>query len=33
VVAREPAIQARRVELQNQLQDTCDKFLDQKVIP
>lgn len=33
VVSREPAIQQRRVEIQNQLQDSYDKFLDQKVNP
>ena len=31
IVAREPVLELRRVELQNQLQDTYDKFLDQKV--
>jgi len=30
VVAREPLLQARRVEIQNLLQDYQDKFLDQK---
>lgn len=33
VVAREPALGLRRVEIQNQLQETQDKFLDQKVNP
>jgi chromosome segregation ATPase len=33
IVAREPALSLRRVEVQNQLQDTQDKFLDQKVSP
>lgn len=33
VVAREPVLQFRRVEVQNQLQDADDKFLDQKVTP
>ncbi|WP_420967370.1 hypothetical protein [Bradyrhizobium sp. B120] len=33
VVSREPMIQQRRVEIQNQLQDSTDKFLDQKVNP
>ncbi|MGF6310255.1 chromosome segregation ATPase [Bradyrhizobium sp. i1.8.4] len=33
VVSREPAIQQRRVEIQNQLQESQDKFLDQKVNP
>ncbi|MGY3486723.1 chromosome segregation ATPase [Bradyrhizobium sp. USDA 4011] len=33
VVSREPMIQQRRVEIQNQLQESQDKFLDQKVNP
>ncbi|NEV02765.1 hypothetical protein [Bradyrhizobium uaiense] len=33
VVSREPMIQQRRVEIQNQLQESTDKFLDQKVNP
>lgn len=33
VVSREPMIQQRRVEIQNQLQESHDKFLDQKVNP
>ncbi len=33
VVAREPVLELRRVELQNQLQDTYDKFLDQRANP
>jgi chromosome segregation ATPase len=33
LVAHEPVLQFRRVEVQNQLQDTEDKFLDQKVNP
>ncbi|PDT74633.1 hypothetical protein [Bradyrhizobium sp. C9] len=33
VVSREPMIQQRRVEIQNQLQESQDKFLDQKVYP
>lgn len=33
IVAREPVLELRRVELQNQLQDTYDKFLDQKANP
>ncbi|MBR1206245.1 MULTISPECIES: hypothetical protein [unclassified Bradyrhizobium] len=33
VVSREPMIQQRRVEIQNQLQENQDKFLDQKVNP
>lgn len=33
VVSREPALQQRRVEIQNQLQESTDKFLDQKVNP
>ena len=33
LVAREPLLQARRVEIQNLLQDTQDKLLDQKAIP
>jgi chromosome segregation ATPase len=33
VVAREPVFALRRVELQNQMQDTGDKMLDQKVTP
>jgi chromosome segregation ATPase len=33
IVAREPVLGLRRVELQNELQDTNDKFLDQKAIP
>lgn len=33
IVAREPVLELRRVELQNQLKDTYDKFLDQKANP
>lgn len=33
LVAHEPVFQFRRVEVQNQLQDADDKFLDQKVNP
>lgn len=33
VVAREPVFALHRVELQNQMQDTGDKMLDQKVTP
>jgi chromosome segregation ATPase len=33
IVAHEPMLQQRRVEVQNQLQDADDKFLDQKVNP
>lgn len=33
IVAREPALGLRRVELQNQIQKTDDKFLDQKAVP
>ena len=33
LVAREPLLQARRVEIQNLLQDYQDKLLDQKAIP
>ncbi|WP_315833171.1 hypothetical protein [Bradyrhizobium prioriisuperbiae] len=33
IVAREPVLELRRVEMQNQLQDTYDKFLDQKENP
>ena len=33
VVSREPMIQQRRVEIQNQLQESQDKFLNQKVNP
>lgn len=33
IVAREPVLELRRVELQNQLQDTYDKFLDQRANP
>jgi len=33
VVAREPAFGFRRVEIQNTIQDTNDKFLDQKAVP
>jgi len=33
IVAREPVLGLRRVELQNQLQDSYDKFLDQKANP
>ncbi|WP_024506333.1 hypothetical protein [Bradyrhizobium sp. ARR65] len=33
IVAREPVLQLRRVEVQNQLQEADDKFLDQKVSP
>lgn len=33
LVAHEPAFGLRRVEVQNQLQDDQDKFLDQKVTP
>jgi chromosome segregation ATPase len=33
LVAREPVLGLRRVEIQNQLQDTRDKFLDQKATP
>ena len=33
MVAREPLLGARRVEIQNSLQDTNDKFLDQKATP
>ncbi len=33
LVAHEPVLQFRRVEMQNQLQDADDKFLDQKVTP
>lgn len=33
IVAREPVIGFRRVEIQKQLQDDDDKFLDQKVNP
>jgi chromosome segregation ATPase len=33
IVAREPVLGLRRVEIQNKLQDTCDKILDQKVTP
>lgn len=33
IVAREPVLGLRRVEIQNQLQDTEDKFLNQKATP
>jgi chromosome segregation ATPase len=33
IVAHEPVLGLRRVEIQNELQDTNDKFLDQKAIP
>jgi chromosome segregation ATPase len=33
IVAREPVLQARRVEIQNFLQDYQDKFLEQKATP
>ncbi|WP_407178615.1 hypothetical protein [Bradyrhizobium sp. STM 3562] len=33
IVAHEPMLQLRRVEVQNQLQEGDDKFLDQKVSP
>ncbi|UTD29748.1 hypothetical protein [Bradyrhizobium sp. WD16] len=33
IVAREPLLELRRVELQNQLQETYDKFLDQRANP
>jgi chromosome segregation ATPase len=33
IVAHEPVLQFRRVEVQNQLQNDEDKFLDQKVTP
>ncbi|WP_448044315.1 hypothetical protein [Bradyrhizobium liaoningense] len=33
IVAREPVLGLRRVEIQNQLQDADDKFLDQKATP
>jgi chromosome segregation ATPase len=33
LVAHEPVLGLRRVEVQNDLQDTNDKFLDQKAIP
>ncbi|WP_426425305.1 hypothetical protein [Bradyrhizobium genosp. A] len=33
IVAHEPALGLRRVEIQNELQTTNDKFLDQKVNP
>lgn len=33
LVAREPVLGLRRVEIQNKLQTTRDKFLDQKVTP
>ncbi len=33
VVSREPMLELRRVEIQNQLQESNDKFLDQKVNP
>ena len=33
IVAREPVFGLRRIELQNRIQDTGDKILDQKVTP
>ena len=33
LVAREPVLGLRRVEIQNELQDTNDKILDQKATP
>lgn len=33
IVAREPVLELRRVELQNQLQETYDTFLDQRANP
>ena len=33
IVAHEPVLGFRRVEIQNELQNTNDKFLDQKAIP
>jgi chromosome segregation ATPase len=33
MVAREPVLGFRRVEVQNAIQDTKDKFLDQKAVP
>ena len=33
IVAREPVLGFRRVEIQNAIQDTRDKFLDQKATP
>ena len=33
IVAHEPVLGLRRVQIQNELQDTNDKFLDQKAIP
>jgi chromosome segregation ATPase len=33
IVAREPVLGLRRVEIQNKLQDTSDKILDQKATP
>jgi chromosome segregation ATPase len=33
LVAREPVLGLRRVQIQNELQDTNDKFLDQKAVP
>jgi chromosome segregation ATPase len=33
IVAREPVLGFRRVEIQNTIQDTTDKFLDQKAVP
>jgi chromosome segregation ATPase len=33
MVAREPMFGLRRVEIQNAIQDTKDKFLDQKAVP
>jgi hypothetical protein len=33
MVAHEPVFGLRRVEIQNTIQDTKDKFLDQKAVP
>ncbi len=33
IVAREPVLGLRRVEIENRIQDTHDKFLDQKATP
>ena len=33
ILGREPVVGLRRVEIQNTIQDTRDKMLDQKVTP